>query len=633
MYNRSAVPEFTLANKIYVNAQVTFYTVDANGNRTTTKADLYAEPTGTKKLPNPQVMDSFGKFKVPVYVDQAVIGLVLGLGNTPGHETGIIAGGDGASAAETFALQAEASAVTAEAAEDAAANQAMLAEIARVACENFAQFMAAPLPFLSSRAFAFDATGAAITTNGAKLQAILNNVLYPAFTLILDTPGGKYRFGDVSVDDNGKTYQVWGLGGGNVNKAPTELLMTIDAAQRDHIRVRANDVKWINVSINGETTSAPTYSPSFFVVGYNGGNGTEGRRFTLTGTVWNTPGVVVDLVQGNGPCLDVRGSGGWKPLIRGRTMSGSGPYKGGDDQQNGNFNIQVTRWKDWVGYGETGSSFGSHYFQFYKQYDCANGWRNVIGGNRALMFYSEYTRINTDNTPKDPPGIPYESPEAGENMAFSGGTDDCNWLNDQGLGQTITANGVFMSKAQNFGSIFTNLPTQRVVFYKPGAAAHHSLIKSASDGNLLWGISGTNNSVNITYRNTQNSGARVRLIPNRLGYEGDTGDGTSQVFTASQKRSGGVSGVVELTHVSDNTTSIAAGNRYAVNYEGLPNVSIGDELLCYPAHIPPVGITYVYSIVEAGKIRVDAINYSGAAVPGPIRGNHVMMYRKVVLSA
>ena len=88
-YARSAVQDFSTSNKLYVNAVVTFYTVLA-GAKTATKATLYAGLTGSTELANPQTLDSHGKFRQPVYIDDAVIATVTGLGNTPDHDTGVI---------------------------------------------------------------------------------------------------------------------------------------------------------------------------------------------------------------------------------------------------------------------------------------------------------------------------------------------------------------------------------------------------------------------------------------------------------------------------------------------------------------------------------------------------------------
>ena len=86
---RTTIQDFTTANKLYVNAIVTFYTV-LNGAKTSTKATLYDSLTGSGTLVNPQTLDSYGKFRQPVYIDEAVIMSVTGLGNTPDHDTGIV---------------------------------------------------------------------------------------------------------------------------------------------------------------------------------------------------------------------------------------------------------------------------------------------------------------------------------------------------------------------------------------------------------------------------------------------------------------------------------------------------------------------------------------------------------------
>lgn len=85
---RSAIKDFALANRLYAGAIVTFYTVSA-GVKTATKATLYAAPTGTATLANPQVLGSEGKFKQAVYIDAATIATVTGL-TVASHDTGII---------------------------------------------------------------------------------------------------------------------------------------------------------------------------------------------------------------------------------------------------------------------------------------------------------------------------------------------------------------------------------------------------------------------------------------------------------------------------------------------------------------------------------------------------------------
>lgn len=88
-YARTLIQDFSTANPIYVNGIVTFYRV-ANGEKTNVKANLYSAISGVGKLSNPQKLDSYGKFKNPVYIDQPVIMTVEGVGSTPDHETGVV---------------------------------------------------------------------------------------------------------------------------------------------------------------------------------------------------------------------------------------------------------------------------------------------------------------------------------------------------------------------------------------------------------------------------------------------------------------------------------------------------------------------------------------------------------------
>lgn len=86
---RTAIQDFSTANPIYANAIVTAYTVD-NGAKTSIKAPLYSSLSAATLVSNPQILDSFGKFKQPVYIGDAVILSVTGLRNTPDHDTGIV---------------------------------------------------------------------------------------------------------------------------------------------------------------------------------------------------------------------------------------------------------------------------------------------------------------------------------------------------------------------------------------------------------------------------------------------------------------------------------------------------------------------------------------------------------------
>lgn len=86
---RGTIPDFQLANPLYTAAQVSFYTVDDEGESTGTLATLYAGPTGTQTLGNPQALDSEGKFFAPVYSEVPVIAEVVGP-NVGSHTTGVI---------------------------------------------------------------------------------------------------------------------------------------------------------------------------------------------------------------------------------------------------------------------------------------------------------------------------------------------------------------------------------------------------------------------------------------------------------------------------------------------------------------------------------------------------------------
>jgi catechol 2,3-dioxygenase-like lactoylglutathione lyase family enzyme len=86
---RGTIPDFQLANPLYVGAQVSFFTVDSNGHATTTLATLYADTVSIQTLANPQILDGEGKFEAPVYIEVPVIASVVGA--TVGtHTTGII---------------------------------------------------------------------------------------------------------------------------------------------------------------------------------------------------------------------------------------------------------------------------------------------------------------------------------------------------------------------------------------------------------------------------------------------------------------------------------------------------------------------------------------------------------------
>lgn len=85
---RSFIRDFTYYNPAYIGATVAFYTVE-DGERTETLATLYAGPTGSAQLENPQRLGSMGIFAAPVYHEDPIIGVVISKGQ-PSHETGII---------------------------------------------------------------------------------------------------------------------------------------------------------------------------------------------------------------------------------------------------------------------------------------------------------------------------------------------------------------------------------------------------------------------------------------------------------------------------------------------------------------------------------------------------------------
>lgn len=97
---RTSISEFALRNPIYAAAEVSFYTIDDDGVKTTTLATLYEAATGSETLDNPQTLDGTGKFLAPVYVAEPVIAVVESdaLGT---EETGIIAGNLAGEAAVT----------------------------------------------------------------------------------------------------------------------------------------------------------------------------------------------------------------------------------------------------------------------------------------------------------------------------------------------------------------------------------------------------------------------------------------------------------------------------------------------------------------------------------------------------
>lgn len=86
---RFSFPYFQVANPNYVNARVTIWTVDGNGAKTGTRANLYSGPTGSTQVSNPFQLDSEGKQAAPVYADEPVIATVDT--SIESHDTAIVA--------------------------------------------------------------------------------------------------------------------------------------------------------------------------------------------------------------------------------------------------------------------------------------------------------------------------------------------------------------------------------------------------------------------------------------------------------------------------------------------------------------------------------------------------------------
>lgn len=80
---RQLVADFALKNPYYAGATVSIHQVDVALEAEATLAPLYAAPTGSTALINPQTLDSQGRFPVPVYVDRPVICTVQTPGTAP----------------------------------------------------------------------------------------------------------------------------------------------------------------------------------------------------------------------------------------------------------------------------------------------------------------------------------------------------------------------------------------------------------------------------------------------------------------------------------------------------------------------------------------------------------------------
>lgn len=88
-YGRDLLKSFVLNNPVYAGATVTAYLADANGDITSTLAELFEEQTGTTQLANPQTLDSQGKFNQPVYFEDAII-LIVDSTDVGQQETGVV---------------------------------------------------------------------------------------------------------------------------------------------------------------------------------------------------------------------------------------------------------------------------------------------------------------------------------------------------------------------------------------------------------------------------------------------------------------------------------------------------------------------------------------------------------------
>lgn len=110
-FSRSALTDFDFGSAVYAGATVTAYTVDTFGNKTAFLATLYADLTSATLLENPQILDGFGQWVQPIYIDNSVVLAVTGAEGVPDHQTGVIS----ANLAGSAAADAAASAATAAA--------------------------------------------------------------------------------------------------------------------------------------------------------------------------------------------------------------------------------------------------------------------------------------------------------------------------------------------------------------------------------------------------------------------------------------------------------------------------------------------------------------------------------------
>lgn len=89
-FRRTLISQFTLGNRVYRNASVTFYAVNLDTfEKQDTLITLYDDQVGTGTYSNPQTLDGNGKFEFPVYHDQPFIAEVSG-GEVDSHSTGVV---------------------------------------------------------------------------------------------------------------------------------------------------------------------------------------------------------------------------------------------------------------------------------------------------------------------------------------------------------------------------------------------------------------------------------------------------------------------------------------------------------------------------------------------------------------
>lgn len=398
-YARSSVEEFATANKIYVNATVTFYTV-VDGIRTNIKAPIYADTAGTAQLQNPQTLDSYGKFKQPVYVDVAVICRITGLGNTPDHDTGIIAVGDAA----FYADQAEDAADRAEAAaaslnfppltpldgkkivmtkDDASGMEFnTLTEVFEYGSNNSEIWV--------RRDSTFDLTG--VTDMSTVLQAAIDSL--PASGGMLHLPAGQIKAGDLTFTFPKK---VWLRGEGDgvtlfrprstLNKA---LLVVNGYVNFDGFGVNDDENTWNNPAF---LTSVPG-KPMIFI-GEGGSDAPRGSEFPAL-SIASARGHAIHWAGGSH--LDFG-------TINLGEIVGNGiyidPASGGDTNHAKYHNVSMTRCFAGGFYGGNFSTNagGVSTFLAMKFYECGNYSAYIRGpGNEGMLFVEGTNRKRLDLT-------------------------------------------------------------------------------------------------------------------------------------------------------------------------------------------------------------------------------------------